>query len=99
METMRIEVDADLMDLVPLFLRSREEDLQGLQTGLGGKNFDALRMIGHSMRGSGSSYGFDAVSEMGEKIETAALAQDDATIENQRQALQLYLTQIEIEYV
>jgi HPt (histidine-containing phosphotransfer) domain-containing protein len=99
MEIMRIEVDADLTDLIPLFLQSREEDLQGLQNGLDAKNFDALRMIGHSMRGSGSSYGFDAVSEIGEKIETAALAQDDANIETQRLALQLYLTQIEIAYV
>jgi HPt (histidine-containing phosphotransfer) domain-containing protein len=96
---MRIEVDADLTDLIPLFLQSREEDLQGLQNGLDAKNFDALRMIGHSMRGSGSSYGFDAVSEIGEVIEAAALAHDSAVIEKQRQVLQMYLTQIEITYV
>jgi HPt (histidine-containing phosphotransfer) domain-containing protein len=96
---MRIEVDADLTDLIPLFLQSREEDLQGLQNGLDAKNFDALRMIGHSMRGSGSSYGFDAVSKIGEVIEAAALAHDSAVIEKQRQVLQMYLTQIEIAYV
>ena len=93
------EVDSDLEDLIPLFLKSREEDLQGLAEGLQENDFNRLRAIGHDMKGTGRSFGFHPVSEMGDLIETAALAGDLATIQAQFALFKTYMAEVEIKYV
>ncbi len=93
------KVDRDLEDLMPLFWSSREEDLAGLAKGIRETNFDALRAIGHDMKGTGSSFGFHRVSEIGDQIETAALAGDLPTIQAQLAMFQDYMARVEINYV
>lgn len=94
-----VEVDRDLEDLMPLFWRSREQDMIGLAKGIDGSDFNALRTIGHDMKGTGSSFGFDRVSEIGDRIEIAALANDLPSIQIQFGILQDYMANIEIKYV
>ena len=94
-----VEVDADLEDLIPLFLETRQKDIAGLASGLAAGNFNALRLIGHSMKGAGGGYGFDRVSEIGALIEDAALAGDGASIKAQMETLRDYLQRVQIKYV
>jgi HPt (histidine-containing phosphotransfer) domain-containing protein len=94
-----IEVDSDLVDLIPLFLKSRQKDVQDLGKALAEGNFGALRLIGHSMKGAGSSFGFDAISDMGDRIEIAASGLDIATVQAQTEALTDYLARIDIKWV
>lgn len=94
-----VEVEADLEDLMPLFMETRQKDLADLAAGLAAGNFTALRLTGHSMKGAGGSYGFDRVSEMGALIEEAALAGDAASIKVQMETLRGYLQRIQIKYV
>ena len=94
-----VEVDADLEDLIPLFLETRQKDIAGLASGLAAGNFNALRLIGHSMKGAGGGYGFDRVSEIGALIEDAALAGDAASIKAQMETLRDYLQRVQIKYV
>ena len=51
------------------------------------------------MKGTGSSFGFHPVSEMGDLIETAALAGDLATIQAQFALFKTYMAEVEIKYV
>ena len=98
-EKIVVEVDSDMEYLMPLFMTSRQKDLEGLAKGLEGSDFSALRSIGHDMKGTGSSFGFDAVSHMGNLIEIAALAQDLETIRAQFVLFQNYMARVEIKYV
>ena len=93
------EVDRELEDLIPLFLHSRAQDLTGLTKGISENDFNALRSIGHNMKGIGSSFGFHRVSEIGDLIEMAALAGDLPTIQAQFALFQDYMTRVEIKYV
>jgi len=62
-------------------------------------NYDEIRLLGHRMKGTGGSYGFDAISDIGEMIETASLAADRETIRVQLQRLEDYLQRVSVVYV
>lgn len=98
-EKIVVEVERDLEDLIPLFMSTRTKDLAGLDSGLAARDFAAMRMIGHSMKGAGGAYGFDRVSEIGTLIENAALASDTAVIAAQLALLRDYLARVEIKYI
>jgi HPt (histidine-containing phosphotransfer) domain-containing protein len=97
-EKVTVHVDRDLADLVPLFLKTRDDDMANLAVGLATNDFTAMRAIGHAMKGSGGSFGFDPVTAMGDIIEKAALAGDAATIATQLAELRSYLARVEISF-
>lgn len=71
-ETIHVTVEGDLRDLIPNFMQRRHEDVAKLHEAVGGGDFETLRVIGHSMKGTGGGYGFDGISEIGAAIEQAA---------------------------
>jgi HPt (histidine-containing phosphotransfer) domain-containing protein len=58
--------------------------------------FDSIRRIGHNLKGSGASYGFQPISDMGKLIEEAALRQDADGIRQQIAELSRYLDQVQV---
>jgi hypothetical protein len=48
------------------------------------------------MKGSGSIYGFDGISEIGKRIESSAKNKNPAEIQDSLSELKIYLTRIEI---
>ena len=92
-------VSKDLEALMPLFLSTRQADLARLETGLADRDFGLIVRTGHSMKGAGGAYGFDAVSRMGDLIERAALMQDDAGVRTQLAAFRHYMTNLQVRLV
>lgn len=92
-------VSKDLEALMPLFLSTRQADLARLETGLADRDFGLIVRTGHSMKGAGGAYGFDAVSRMGDLIERAALMQDDAGVRTQLVALRHYMANLQVRLV
>ena len=98
-ERITVKVERDLEELIPIFLKTRQQDMDGLAKGLAANDFQSMRMIGHGMKGSGSSFGFHPVSTMGAVIESAAIAEDAAAIAEQFEALRDYLSRVDITYL
>ena len=98
MEKIMVTVDADLADLIPGFLENRARDLRQLSEGLSRGDFETIRIIGHSMKGSGGGYGFDALTELGAAIEAAAKIADTAAVANLIGELDAYLQRVEVTY-
>ena len=98
-EKLIVQVDRELEDLMPLFMETRQRDLDGLAKGLLSNDFAALRAIGHGMKGSGGAFGFQFVTDIGDIIEASALKNDAATIEEQLALLRDCLARAEIQYV
>jgi HPt (histidine-containing phosphotransfer) domain-containing protein len=98
-EKLIVKVDRELEDLIPLFMETRNRDMAGLAKALASKDFTALHMIGHGMKGSGGAFGFHWVTDIGAIIEACALKSDAVTIEKQFALLQDYLARTEIQYV
>jgi len=91
-------VDADIADLIPGFLNNRAKDVATLRDRAERGDFDAVRMLGHSMKGAGGGYGFDRISEIGATIETAAGRTDARSVLAAADALEDYLARVEITF-
>lgn len=75
-----VQADPLVLPLVPGYLKNRANDVQRLRAALTAGDFPLLRKIGHNMRGSAGAYGVAPLSEIGGRIEDAALGQDAAAI-------------------
>jgi CheY-like chemotaxis protein len=88
--------DPDTAPLVPAFLENRREDLQAMRSLLEQGAFRAIESVGHKMKGTGRSYGFEAISRIGSDIELAAHQQDATTIQQLLEGLDSYLSRVKI---
>ena len=93
-----VHVDADIEDLIPGFLDNRQEDIKSMLGALKQSDFETLRILGHSMKGAGGGYGFDAITEIGQSLELAAKEQNTREIRRIVDELTNYLKQVEVVY-
>ena len=96
MSRIRVEVDTDLLDLVPGFLDNRRADLDSIRVALDRGDYRGIHRIGHNLKGDSGALGFDGLGEVGRELERAALAQDDATIRAEAVRLADYLERVEV---
>ncbi|CCU78893.1 hypothetical cytosolic protein [Halanaerobium saccharolyticum subsp. saccharolyticum DSM 6643] len=93
-----VYIDSDLEFLIPQFLENREEDIKQLEKLLKESKFDQIRIIGHSLKGSGGGYGFDYLTKVGSQIEKMAELKNEQKIKKLIYKLKDYLANIEIIY-
>lgn len=79
-ETFRM-IPPDLLPLIPGFVERKERDLEQLVILSAHAEFEAIRNIGHRLKGSGAGYGFQALSEIGASLEAAGRAQERKKIQ------------------
>ena len=91
-----VKIDEDLFDLVPGYLKNRQQDIESLREGLAQGDFENVRIMGHSMKGSGGGYGFNEITEIGGLIEKAAMGKDGVVIGELTSRLADYLANIEV---
>jgi len=94
----RIHIDRDLQDLIPDYLKNRGKDLLVYQQALEKNNFDAIAILGHSMKGSGGGYGFNDLSSIGRAIEKAAINRDKESVRQSITAFKNFLNRLEVVY-
>jgi len=97
-EKITVVIDEDLEDLIPGYMENRRSDIEKITEALLGGDLETIRIIGHSMKGSGGGYGFDPITDIGAAIEEAAKSSDTAEIEKQAGALSEYISNIEVVY-
>ena len=93
-----VRVDPDLADLIPGFLENRRRDMGRIWEALARNDYETIRILGHSMKGSGGGYGFDAITEIGDALERAAKNADCKEMRKQIDELTLYLHRVEVIY-
>jgi CheY-like chemotaxis protein len=86
----------EVEDLVPQYLDRLRSDLAGLAAALQGGDYDAIRVMGHNMKGSGGGYGFDAITKIGASLEAAAKKESDGLIGTGISALGDYLDRVKV---
>ncbi len=91
-----IEVDPDLIELIPDFLTRKQIDLQSLNEALANRDLAAIAALGHRIKGEGGSFGFDVVSEIGAALEAAGKQGDSESAHRLVADLSEYLKKIEI---
>ncbi|ADO76217.1 Hpt domain-containing protein [Halanaerobium praevalens] len=95
----KVYIDSDLEFLIPQYLENREEDITELEKLLKKSEFNQIRIIGHSLKGSGGGYGFDYLTELGSQIEKEAELKNEKILQEIIFKLKKYLNNLEIIYV
>lgn len=97
-EKIIVRIDPDLKELVPEFIQRRHTDVAAIADALRKDDYEAIRILGHSMKGAGGGYGFDVISDIGRNLEQAAKNRQAEEIQQQTKALSGYLERLEIVY-
>jgi HPt (histidine-containing phosphotransfer) domain-containing protein len=95
-EPIVVHADPVLKRLLPIFLARRRQDLTLIDQDLERDDFSALEHLGHNLKGTGRSYRFDGISEIGEALEQASQRHDAEEIRRQATELADYLRRVRI---
>ena len=100
MEEERIVVyaDPDLADDIPGYLGQVKEYTETIEKAMGSSDFETIEDAGHRMKGSGETFGFDAISEMGKSLEQSAKKKDLDEIRKKLKELERYIEVVEVVY-
>ena len=93
-----VYVDADMAEMVPGFLKRRHQDISAIQEALDHRSYDPIRILGHSMKGSGGGYGFDGITDLGACLELAAMDRNHEELVRLLGQFSAYLRNVEIIY-
>ncbi len=93
-----VRIDKELEDLIPGYIENRYKDIRTIENLLEIQGYEDIRIIGHSMKGSGGGYGFERITEIGRSIEQAAKENNDEEIRRQVKNLTSYIKEVEIVY-
>jgi HPt (histidine-containing phosphotransfer) domain-containing protein len=94
-----IEIDRELMPVVPEYLENRHRDCAAIKGLLDSGEFEKIQILGHRMKGSGGSFGFDEISDIGETLELAAQVSDVERILSAVGCLESYLARVLVVYI
>lgn len=94
-----VQIMKDLEALIPRYVDRRHKEIDAFRANLEAGDFEALRVGGHSLKGSGGGYGFAQLTKIGAAIEIAAKAKDAAAIEPLLVEYADYMRRVEITYV
>lgn len=97
-ERIVVHVDEELKDLIPGFLRNRKADVDAVRSALNKGDFEAIRGIGHSMKGVGGGYGFDFISDIGRALELSARDKNREESADHIDRLAHFLDSVEVIY-
>ncbi|HWR17490.1 MAG TPA: ATP-binding protein [Terriglobales bacterium] len=93
-----VVIDASLSDIVPIFLSNIRANPEKILQALAAGELDTPRTLGHNMKGTGTAYGFPAITEIGAEIERAAKVGERNIIATKAAELAAYLEQLTVEY-
>jgi CheY-like chemotaxis protein/HPt (histidine-containing phosphotransfer) domain-containing protein len=83
-------------DLIPGFLQNLRQDVITVRGALDRGDFETVERLGHSMKGAGGSWGFQAVTDIGAALEQAAESRDTDASRKCVAELSSYLDRVEI---
>ncbi len=89
-----VTVEAGLADLVPTFLANCRMHARTLRAAAAAGDLAAAAAVGHNLTGSGTSYGFERVSDLGREIERSAKGGDTRALGDLAQQLEHYLARV-----
>jgi HPt (histidine-containing phosphotransfer) domain-containing protein len=93
-----VTVAKDLADLIPVFFKNRQKEVETLRAALAAGDYEHLRQLGHRMKGVGDSYGFAKVSEIGKRVEDGARSAAQPAIEACIAEYADYLARVQVVY-
>jgi CheY-like chemotaxis protein len=91
-----VSLSAGIEMLVPEYLESRRAEVQILEMAFAAGDYETIRVLGHHLKGSGTPYGFAALSQIGKRLESAAESRFPDEVGRQIAALGDYLARVKM---
>jgi PAS domain S-box-containing protein len=95
-DTILVRANPKFADLIPGFLQNRRQDVSAMLDALDRGDFETVESMGHGMKGAGSSYGFQAITDIGAALEQAAERVDNDASRKWVGELSRYLDRVEV---
>jgi CheY-like chemotaxis protein len=96
LQPIMIETPVGLEEIVHGYLAARREELPGMTALLAASDFKSLAILGHNLKGSGTSYGFPDLTRIGIALEQSANQTDSGALGAQLTDLKDYLARVEL---
>jgi HPt (histidine-containing phosphotransfer) domain-containing protein len=96
LQRVTVEVEPDLIELIPDFLTRKHADLLTLKGALETGDLSTIGALGHKIKGEGGSFGFDAMSDIGAELEMAGKTGDRESARVLVSDLSEYLGKIDV---
>jgi HPt (histidine-containing phosphotransfer) domain-containing protein len=93
-----VQADPELRDLILSFLASKRAAIREVLHDLDKGYFQSALVLGHRLKGEGSSYGFETITAVGEALEQAASREERDLALNHAHILASYLFNVEVVY-
>ncbi len=93
-----VTVDVDLEDIIPAFLKNRNDDIEKLKELVSLKDLKSIEVIAHKLAGNAGGYGFVELGEVGRRMESAAQSEDLQVISDEFENYKNYMLNLEIKY-
>ncbi|MDA1129026.1 MAG: Hpt domain-containing protein [Chloroflexi bacterium] len=97
-ETIVIQVNPKIGDIVESYLEHRNKDVDSLLDALDRGEFDQIRHLAHDLVGTGGSFGFEDMSLIGRSLESAAANKEIGEIKLLVGDLAEYLSNVKVVY-
>jgi CheY-like chemotaxis protein len=85
-----------LQQIVPGYLAARQKELVEMRELLAASSFAKIVTIAHNMKGTGASYGFAPLTQMGGALERAAKQADTAAMDVKLTEISHYLDRVQL---
>ncbi|MFW7379750.1 MAG: Hpt domain-containing protein [Oligoflexus sp.] len=96
---MLVEVDKELQDVFPIYIRNRQEDLMNMEASLGRMDFDVLKQIGHKFAGNADGYGLKVLGDLARDLEAQAKERNMENCSQIVEKMKTYIKEIQLKFV
>lgn len=93
-----VKVDKDLEDLIPQFILNRKKDIEELIEAIEKKDEPLVAQLGHKIKGSSASYGFEELSKMAADCEIAAKNKNLVSVSHLLPKMRAHFDDMDIRY-
>ncbi len=94
-----VHVESDVRQLIPGYLENKRNHVRSLKCALAIGDLTKVRYLADNLNGSGSIFGFDVISYIGQGLESAAEGKNAERICMLIRSLEDYLNRLHIVYV
>ena len=77
---MQVNISQSIRSIIPQYLQDQRGAATSILVALEQRDYQTIRELGHKMRGSGGSFGFDALTNIGQSLEEAAQSKNQEAI-------------------
>ncbi|MBF0537999.1 MAG: hypothetical protein HQL03_07070 [Nitrospirae bacterium] len=98
-EKIVVSVEAKFEKQVSTFLEKRRRDVSEVAASIGKGDYDSIKMLGGGLKKMAEGFGMEALSQLGQALETASALKDSGRIKTVVKELADYLNRLSVEFV